>query len=108
VSFVAISLCVASQRVFIVVVYFVIYSVRKLLVTPSYMHFSCLAYVLLHASPIHPPCSVSMVNRLRAGRPGFNSRQGQGFILIDTPSSSGAQPAYQPMGTLGTKAEAWS
>jgi hypothetical protein len=37
VSFAAITLCVASQRVFIVVsLYFVIDSVRKLLVTPSY------------------------------------------------------------------------
>jgi hypothetical protein len=36
VRFAAITLCVASQRVFIVVVYFVIDSVRKLLVTPSY------------------------------------------------------------------------
>jgi hypothetical protein len=38
VSFAAITLCVASQRVFIVVsVYFVIVLVRKLLDTPSYM-----------------------------------------------------------------------
>jgi hypothetical protein len=39
VSFAAITLCVASQRVFIVVVvvYFVIGSVRKLLGTPSYV-----------------------------------------------------------------------
>jgi hypothetical protein len=36
VSFAAITLCVASQRVFIVVVYFVIDSVRKLLNTSSY------------------------------------------------------------------------
>jgi hypothetical protein len=36
VSFVAITLCVASLRVFIVVVYFVIDAVRKLLDTPSY------------------------------------------------------------------------
>jgi hypothetical protein len=36
VSFAAITLCVTSQRVFIVVVYFVIDSVRKLLDTPSY------------------------------------------------------------------------
>jgi hypothetical protein len=36
VSFVAITLCVASQRVFIIVVYFVIDSVRKLLDSPSY------------------------------------------------------------------------
>jgi hypothetical protein len=38
VSFAAITLCVASQRVFIFVsVYFVIDSVRKLLDTPSYL-----------------------------------------------------------------------
>jgi hypothetical protein len=37
VSFAAITLCVASRRVFVaVVVYFVIDSVRKLLNTPSY------------------------------------------------------------------------
>jgi hypothetical protein len=37
VSFAAITLCVASQRVFVVVsIYFVIESVRKLLDTPSY------------------------------------------------------------------------
>jgi hypothetical protein len=36
VSFAAITLCVASQQVFIVVVYFVIDSVRKLLDIPSY------------------------------------------------------------------------
>jgi hypothetical protein len=38
VSFAAITLRVASQRVFIVVVYFVIDSVRKLLDTPSYIY----------------------------------------------------------------------
>jgi hypothetical protein len=38
VSFAAVTLCVASQRVFIVVsVYFVIDSVRKLMDTPSYI-----------------------------------------------------------------------
>jgi hypothetical protein len=38
VSFAAITLCVASQRLFIVVrVYFVIDSLRKLLDTPSYL-----------------------------------------------------------------------
>jgi hypothetical protein len=39
VSFAAITLCVASQRVFIVVIYFVINSVQKLLDTPSYCEF---------------------------------------------------------------------
>jgi hypothetical protein len=38
VSFAAITLCVVSQRVFIFVVYFVIDSVRKLLVTLSYSY----------------------------------------------------------------------
>jgi hypothetical protein len=37
VSFAAITLCITSQRVLIVVVYFVIDSVRKLLDTPSYV-----------------------------------------------------------------------
>jgi len=37
-SFAAMTLYVASQRVFIVVVYFVIDSVRKLLDTPSYAY----------------------------------------------------------------------
>jgi hypothetical protein len=37
VSFAAITLCVASRRVFIVVVYFVIDPVRKLLDIPSYL-----------------------------------------------------------------------
>jgi hypothetical protein len=37
VSFAAITLCVASQPVFFVVVCFVIDSVRKLLDTPSYV-----------------------------------------------------------------------
>jgi hypothetical protein len=35
-SFAAVTLCVASQRVFIVAVYFVMDSIRKLLDTPSY------------------------------------------------------------------------
>jgi hypothetical protein len=56
VSFAVITLCVASQRVFIVaVVYFVTDSVRILLDTPSYMlpyrylvtscHSDCLLYI---------------------------------------------------------------
>jgi hypothetical protein len=48
VSFAAITLCVASQRVFVViVVYFVIDSVRKLLDTPSYVPFHlCFKWML--------------------------------------------------------------
>jgi len=41
VSFAAVSLCVASQRAFVVVVYFVVDSVRKLLDTPSYKVPEC-------------------------------------------------------------------
>jgi hypothetical protein len=41
-SFAVITLCVASQRVFIIIVVcFVIYSVRKLLDTPLQMEVSC-------------------------------------------------------------------
>jgi hypothetical protein len=49
VSFAAITLCVASQRVFIVVVYFVIDSVRKLLDTTSWMEVS---------SQLHAPAAL--------------------------------------------------
>jgi hypothetical protein len=42
VSFVAITLCVASHRVFIIVVYFVKDSVRKLLDIPSYISVMCI------------------------------------------------------------------
>jgi hypothetical protein len=45
VNFAAITLCVVSQRVFIVVVYFVIDSIRKLLDTPLYL--------LLNYAPCH-------------------------------------------------------
>jgi hypothetical protein len=49
VSFAAITLCVASERVFIVVsLYFVIDSVRKLLDTPSYD--KCSMFVVKHLS----------------------------------------------------------
>jgi hypothetical protein len=43
-SFATITLCVTSQRVFIVALYFVIDSVRKLLDTPSYATSSDEAY----------------------------------------------------------------
>jgi hypothetical protein len=47
VSFAAITLCVASQRVFVDVVYFVIDSVRKLLDTPTYITYM---YFSIHTS----------------------------------------------------------
>jgi hypothetical protein len=46
VSFTAITLCVASQRVFIVVVYFVVDSLQKLLVHPC-INASCVEVVAL-------------------------------------------------------------
>jgi hypothetical protein len=45
VSFAATTLCVASQRLFVVVVYFVINSVRTLLDTPSYVCMYVCMYV---------------------------------------------------------------
>jgi len=48
VNFTAITLCVASQQVFIVLVdYFVIDSVRKLLDTPLYVRFVCMCVCVL-------------------------------------------------------------
>jgi hypothetical protein len=48
VSFAAIPLCVASQRMFIVVIYFVTDSVRKLLDTPSYVFMYKRKMLLIH------------------------------------------------------------
>jgi hypothetical protein len=50
VSFVAITLCVASQRVFNFVVYFVIDSIRKLLDTPSYWRAELEEYLIQYNS----------------------------------------------------------
>jgi hypothetical protein len=47
VSFAAITLCVSSQRVLIVVVYFVFDSVRKLLDTPSYIYIYIYLFISL-------------------------------------------------------------
>jgi hypothetical protein len=57
-SFAVIALCVAYQRVF-VVVYFVIDSVRKLLDTPSYLD-----YQLLFKGPVLPISVLSMCREL--------------------------------------------
>jgi hypothetical protein len=63
VSFAAIVLCVASQRVFIVVsVYFVIDSVRKLLDTPSYVEsvlwIVMLGYFAVGSQRFEGPCCI--------------------------------------------------
>jgi hypothetical protein len=63
VSFAAITLYVASQRVFIVV-YFVIDSVRKLLDTPSYMYYLLLACVL-HVPGLTHEFSYFVITRLK-------------------------------------------
>jgi hypothetical protein len=44
VSFAVIARCIASQRVFIVVVYFVMDSIRKLLDIPSYVYTLIYSY----------------------------------------------------------------
>jgi hypothetical protein len=99
VSFAAITLCVASQRVFILV-YFVIDSVRKLLDTPSYifvLYFS-------HSSTYvwNRDSSISVLTRLQARRPGFDSRQGKGrdfLFYYRFQIDSEARPASYPMDT---------
>jgi hypothetical protein len=42
--------------------------------------------------------------RLRAGRPGFDSRQGQGYFSLrhHVQTGSGAHPAFYTMGTGGS------
>jgi hypothetical protein len=55
VSFAVITLCVAPQRVFIVVVYFVMDSVRKLLDTLSY-------FVLFFQRPYQTEMSPKQIN----------------------------------------------
>jgi hypothetical protein len=66
VSFAAITLCVASQRLFTVVsVYFVIDSVRKLLDTPSYIRGVARKLVLqkyLFSTHVDFPLSISVEN----------------------------------------------
>jgi hypothetical protein len=73
VSFAAITLCAASQRVFIfVVVYFVIDSVRKLLDTPSYTEkrnvFKVMSYLCkgphLWQAPSGPGCDIHVDSRV--------------------------------------------
>jgi len=51
-SFVTITLCVASQRVFIVIVYFVINSFQKLLDIPFYIQSSDLVFTMLYVVSI--------------------------------------------------------
>jgi hypothetical protein len=50
VSFAARTLCITSQRVFIVVVYFVIDAVRKLLDTPPYKTTGKITFFFLNFS----------------------------------------------------------
>jgi hypothetical protein len=79
VSFAAVTLCVASQRVFIVVsIYFVIDSVRKLLDTPSYAPYcqNRLSSVtfrsnrgLLLASVANPECGFPALEALGPASP---------------------------------------
>jgi hypothetical protein len=53
VSVAAITLCIASQRVFIVVVYFVMDSVRKHLGTPSYIYIYMYVCVCVYVCYIY-------------------------------------------------------
>jgi hypothetical protein len=62
VSFATITLCVASQRVFIVVsIYFVIDTVWKLLDTPSYITKTDKKFGVLHDRPV-PPSNTATVS----------------------------------------------
>jgi hypothetical protein len=79
VSFAAITLCVASQRVFVVVVDFVIDSVRKLLDTPSYYSLD---------STRSPSNRALIIGR---------SCRGLGIFLFTTVSRMGLGPTHSPI-----------
>jgi hypothetical protein len=66
VSFAAITLCVASQRVFIViVVYFVIDSVRKLLDTPTYSYVTGCLVLRCYARLVNLEVHLGIGSRLK-------------------------------------------
>jgi hypothetical protein len=88
VSFAAITLCVASQRVFIVVnVYFVIESVRKLWDTLSYYMNECAT-------------SYGLDDRIIGVR--FPAEAGNFSLAHRFQTGSGSHPASYPMGTRGS------
>jgi hypothetical protein len=66
-----------------------------------YMGISCLR--VYRDTPRSRDSSVSVVTRLRAGRPGLGSRQGQGIFSLHhrVQTGSGAHPASSPMGAGG-------
>jgi hypothetical protein len=79
VNFADINLCVASQRVFIIVVYFVIDSVRKLLLTLSYNKQSKSFFCL------HVPCPKPLGYNGSGGEwspPAASRRISSRFILV--------------------------
>jgi hypothetical protein len=86
VSFAAITLCVASQEVFIIVVYFVIDSVRKLLDT-SYLHPELTLQFSYASAQRHSP-GVMGTYRGRGGKPlrtrniRIKCRQVVSFVLL--------------------------
>jgi hypothetical protein len=105
VRFVAITLCVASQRVFIVVVYFVIYSIRKLFDTQS------------HSTDQSRDSSVGIAMGYglddRGSRVRFPMEAGNFSLHHRVHNDSGAHPASYPRATRGSvprseAAGAWS
>jgi hypothetical protein len=112
VSFVAITICVASQRVFIYVVYLVIASVRKLLDVPSYA-VPFFYQTMHHASDIYTSDvrAAALFILLMTGKwilriwgkhrfsliGGFESRQGLGIFLFISTSGPALGPTQPPI-----------
>jgi hypothetical protein len=97
VSFAAITFCVASQLVFIVVsVYFVINSVRKLLVTPSYHLCQQQNYKLLYAHFTHRPCGLFWFITSESMNP---------FRHFDRTPRTGDRPLERPLPTRDSTAQ---
>jgi hypothetical protein len=61
------------------------------------MHNESYNYIIKHSCPWYLLSPVSMVNRLQAGQPGFDSRQVQDIFLLGTASGPTMVPTQPPI-----------
>jgi hypothetical protein len=82
VTFAAITLCVASQRVFIVVSIYIIHSVRKLLDTPSHKCIAIVSQILLYHQRLNTNITIIIILWMKRP-PGRPSRRWEDNIRMD-------------------------